>query len=203
MKKHFPVLEQLNAASLITSLSVVLGTLACHLALTGRLGAAVLCGALALPCDVFDGQVARRLNQVSAFGGFLDSLADAVSFCLVPPMLAHAMGVGGVWTVALVAYSLTGVWRLARFMETGTVVVAGRECFQGLPTAHGAAVFYLVAAGAAGLPDGARSAVVGGYLAVAALGMIHGFTIPKQGWHTRMLWGLVPVATVASAVRWW
>lgn len=201
--KNFPVFEQLNAASLVTSMSVVLGTLACHLAMTGRLGAAFICGALALPCDVFDGQVARRLNQVSPFGGFLDSLADAVSFCLVPPMLAHAMGVGGVWTVALVAYSLTGVWRLARFMETGTLVVDGRECFQGLPTAHGAAVFYLVAACVAGLPEGLRSALVGSYLAVAALGMIHGFTIPKSGWHTRMLWGLVPVATVASAVRWW
>jgi len=199
----FPVLRRLNAANVVTSASVVLGLAACELALGGRLGWAVLCGALALPCDVLDGALARRLNQVTAFGGELDSLADALSFCVVPAVLARAMGVSGPWTLGLYLYALAGMWRLAHFAQVGTRSVKGRECFEGLPTAFAAALFYLLAAGVGGGSAGARSAALGGYLALAAVAMIAGFPFPKRGLHTKVLWGLVPVAVVACVVRFW
>ena len=37
--------------------------------------------------DVFDGKIARRLNISSEFGKEIDSLADLVSFCIVPSLL--------------------------------------------------------------------------------------------------------------------
>lgn len=201
--KAFPIVKQLNAASLVTSASVLLGVGACHLAMSGRIGPAVACAALAIPCDVLDGLVARKLNQVSEFGGALDSLADTISFCIAPSVLAHAMGVSSGWTVGLWAYPLAGAWRLARFAQVGMLTVNGRPCFQGLPTSLGAAGFYLLSPVVAGLTPELRSAVLGGYLLGAAVAMNAGFAVPKSGWHTKLLWVLVPLAAVASLGRWW
>ena len=44
--------------------------------------------------DSIDGKVARKLNISSEFGKEIDSLADLVSFCIVPSLLifVHYMG---------------------------------------------------------------------------------------------------------------
>lgn len=81
MRKHIP--------NLITCLNVTSGTIAVFLAYNGELLLAALCVLLAMVFDFFDGLTARLLHVKSEMGKELDSLADAVSFGLVPAVLAH------------------------------------------------------------------------------------------------------------------
>ena len=81
MRKHIP--------NLITCLNVTSGTVAVFLAYNGELLLAALCVLLAMVFDFFDGLTARLLHVKSEMGKELDSLADAVSFGLVPAVLAH------------------------------------------------------------------------------------------------------------------
>ena len=44
----------------------------------------------AIFCDMFDGQLARRLRATSRFGQELDSLSDVLSFGAAPAFLVYA-----------------------------------------------------------------------------------------------------------------
>jgi CDP-diacylglycerol--serine O-phosphatidyltransferase len=46
-----------------------------------------MCWVFAMTCDLFDGLVARKLNQSNQIGKELDSLSDAVSFVAAPSVL--------------------------------------------------------------------------------------------------------------------
>lgn len=91
--------------------------------------------AISLVADVFDGAAARMLNVASPIGKVLDSLADLVSFCVMPGVVTYQvwfassvpdyLGVG-----AVVFYVLMGCLRLARF----TVNDDEKVDFKGLPT---------------------------------------------------------------------
>ncbi|MCB1181201.1 MAG: phosphatidylcholine/phosphatidylserine synthase [Chlamydiia bacterium] len=79
---------------------------------------------LAAVADLADGAVARLIKAESEFGGQFDSLADAVTFGVAPPLLALksisvAGGPGPLLTffviIAAMIYSLCGVLRLVRF----------------------------------------------------------------------------------------
>ena len=78
---------------------------------------------LACVCDAFDGRVARMGGYESPFGREFDSLADIVSFGLVPAFLVHRVVLSDVfredmpevgWFIASV-YVICGALRLARF----------------------------------------------------------------------------------------
>ncbi len=45
--------------------------------------------------DVFDGKIARMLGITSRFGMEFDSMADTVSFCVVPSVLVYTLYVEG------------------------------------------------------------------------------------------------------------
>ena len=45
--------------------------------------------------DVFDGKIARLLGIESKFGMEFDSMADTVSFCVVPSILVYSLYVDG------------------------------------------------------------------------------------------------------------
>ena len=45
--------------------------------------------------DVFDGKIARMLGIESKFGMEFDSMADTVSFCVVPSLLVYSLYVDG------------------------------------------------------------------------------------------------------------
>lgn len=109
---------------------------------------------VAMVCDALDGRVARMTGQTSAFGAQLDSLADLVTFGVVPAFIAkilvdlHAqpdvnnllpIGPKLVYAAAAV-YVLGAAMRLARFnVETGSDEEDHRE-FKGLPSPAAAAV---------------------------------------------------------------
>ena len=87
--------------------------------------------------DVADGRVARARHQHSALGRELDSLADVVSFGVMPAALGFAAGLDGGWDAAALLYFVCcGVSRLARFNVTAEQLSAGGDkvkYFEGTP----------------------------------------------------------------------
>jgi CDP-diacylglycerol--serine O-phosphatidyltransferase len=107
--------------SAVTFLSLASGISAILAAATGNL---TLGGILILASyilDLFDGELARRLDATSAFGLQIDSLTDMVSLGVAPAVLAffhlrHSgdVSMAFVWPFT-VLYTLAGAFRLARF----------------------------------------------------------------------------------------
>jgi CDP-diacylglycerol--serine O-phosphatidyltransferase len=86
---------------------------------------------LAAICDALDGTVARRNGGDSAFGTNLDSLADLLSFAVVPAMALYMGPLNSRPLLGLSACSglvLAAAWRLARFP-----LVKRSNYFLGLP----------------------------------------------------------------------
>jgi CDP-diacylglycerol--serine O-phosphatidyltransferase len=200
--RAFPILEHVALANAITLLSAALGVSGILLCAHERALAATLCGVVAIPCDVLDGAVARRRGTTGPFGAMLDTLADATSFCLLPALIGHALGLP-TWAAPLqVVYALAGILRLSRFSVVGTTAGAdARETFEGFPTPFVAACFYVVAAAAVWLPARAEWAPLAGFYALAPLALLSGVRVSKYGLHTRAMWILVPLAAAALSVR--
>jgi CDP-diacylglycerol--serine O-phosphatidyltransferase len=75
--------------------------------------------ALALIFDVLDGRVARWRQKSSAMGRELDSLADVISFGVVPAVIGYGCGMqGSLDRVVLAFFVACGVSRLARYNVT-------------------------------------------------------------------------------------
>jgi CDP-diacylglycerol--serine O-phosphatidyltransferase len=73
--------------------------------------------------DFADGRVARWRHRTSPLGADLDSLADIISFGLAPAALGFAVGLRGVFDVAVLLYFVAcGISRLARFNATANAL---------------------------------------------------------------------------------
>lgn len=83
MTRHLP--------NLITLSNLFLGCLAVLSVLSGQHSAAVYCLMGCFLCDYADGMVARALGVSSPLGKELDSLADVVSFGVVPGMFLYTV----------------------------------------------------------------------------------------------------------------
>lgn len=80
---------------------------------------------LALIADGLDGRVARALGVASEFGKEMDSLCDLGSFGIAPAFLAYAFclnNFGRFGQVAAIIFALCGMWRLARFNVSTSIV---------------------------------------------------------------------------------
>lgn len=102
---------------------------------------AILLGSL---MDMLDGRIARYTGSASDLGLQLDSLCDAISFCVAPAFLFYfwqlePLGVLGLGACAF--FLLTGVLRLARFNITHS---AQTIYFLGVPTTLSAITLVLV-----------------------------------------------------------
>jgi len=125
----------------LTLTNLLLGTMAI-IALTNALvGTAMLLMAGSLVADVFDGAIARKLGIADGLGIQLDSLADMVTFGVLPAMMIfycgarYGGGMPGQEMIAIFA-SLSAVsagLRLGRF----NIDVRPREYFWGLATPAG------------------------------------------------------------------
>jgi CDP-diacylglycerol---serine O-phosphatidyltransferase len=94
--------------------------------------------------DGLDGAAARYFGTTGALGGELDSLCDAISFCLAPTVLLyswylHDFGQAWLFLSAVGFYLCAGLFRLARF----NVTEKDQSTFYfGLPTTI--AAFFLI-----------------------------------------------------------
>ena len=106
-----------NAACGVGAVFLAMAYVASH-SLTHFFWAAALAPA-AFVFDVFDGRIARWRQTHSALGRELDSLADVISFGVMPASLAFAAGLDGGWDCVLLIYFVCcGVSRLARYNVT-------------------------------------------------------------------------------------
>lgn len=117
--------------NVVTCGNLVSGFLALLMVTQENYNQAALLVALAAGFDLLDGAIARRCSTTGDFGCNLDSLADLVSFGLVPAFALYASQLhtlGGVGVAACAAFLIAGAVRLARFP-----LVRDPDHFLGLP----------------------------------------------------------------------
>ena len=143
-RKHFSMIRGFRLADAFTLGNAACGVGAIFLAmafmrsqsLAHFLWAAALAPA-AFVFDVFDGRIARWRQTHSALGRELDSLADVISFGVLPATLAFAAGLDGGWDCVLLIYFVCcGVSRLARYNVTAEALSEGADkvrYFEGTP----------------------------------------------------------------------
>lgn len=107
------------------------GFIALLMVVQGRYDQAVLLVALAAAFDLLDGAIARRCSTAGDFGCNLDSLADIVSFGVVPAFALYQSQLyllGDLGLAGCAIFLLCGALRLARFP-----LVKDPDYFLGLP----------------------------------------------------------------------
>ena len=143
-KRHFSMLRGFHLADFFTLGNAACGVGAVFLAMLYMatqepihfyLSAALAPAAFVF--DVFDGRIARWRQTQSALGRELDSLADVISFGVMPATLGFAAGLDGGWDCAVLVYFVCcGVSRLARYNVTAEALSDGGDkvkYFEGTP----------------------------------------------------------------------
>lgn len=122
--KHIP-----NTITLLNLLAGVTGVI---FTLSGDPAAGLPCMLAAAVFDFCDGLAARLLNAPSPIGKELDSLADVVSFGVLPAVMLYMMTGGAVWFISFIPLLLAAfsALRLAKF----NVDTRQESNFLGLPT---------------------------------------------------------------------
>ena len=134
--------------NILTLFNLFSGCLGIVYAFTDQPYAAIFCVGLSLLFDFLDGLTARILRQQHPLGGDLDSLADVVSFGVLPGVFYYHLLSGlsvidsNPWLVMSgFIFTLFGAYRLARF----NVMHGAESHFSGLPIPS-AAIFSCAAA---------------------------------------------------------
>jgi CDP-diacylglycerol---serine O-phosphatidyltransferase len=142
--------------SLVTIINGVCGFAAINLACNSKFSTACFMIFLAMIADMLDGQLARRVESTSNFGGQLDSLCDIISFGVAPAFIMlkvieselHLEPSGlpsenflhrFIW-VAAVTYTCCTAIRLARFNVENEDSSFDHMSFVGLPSPAAAGV---------------------------------------------------------------
>lgn len=132
MSKYIP--------NLITISNLICGCIALYLTFKGNLVVTSYIIGLAALFDFLDGTAARLLNTTSKIGKQLDSLADMVSFGLVPGAVIFQLlekGALNQYSFVALAIPVCSAFRLAKF----NVDERQNESFIGLPTPANCLVF--------------------------------------------------------------
>ncbi len=111
--------------NILTLTNMFLGFLAIGLIIKGDPIKAGNCVMIAGLLDVFDGKIARMFGITSRFGMEFDSMADTVSFCVVPSILIYNLYVDGLNPLlgAVISFMplMFGSIRLAKYNITQEV----------------------------------------------------------------------------------
>lgn len=142
-RRPIPILKQISPADVITLMNFLCGILAVMNAVDGGDGfrKAMIYIMLGTIFDGLDGPVARKFGSSHRFGVWLDSIADAVTFCIAPAILVYNVfkdPSGGVFDSiqnfvvisSSIAIALFGILRLAKF----SIYAHKWKDFIGLPT---------------------------------------------------------------------
>ncbi|MBR5660309.1 MAG: CDP-alcohol phosphatidyltransferase family protein [Bacteroidales bacterium] len=163
IRKHIP--------DSITSMNLLCGVVGVILTLGGRPDLGFLMMILGAVFDFFDGFAARMLKASSGIGKELDSLADMVSFGVLPSVMLYVSGGTNIlflkyFPIILAAFSAL---RLAKF----NLDERQHSSFLGLPTPASAMVCGALACYVFAVPDSLLSSWCGGpvFLPVLALAL--------------------------------
>lgn len=135
--------------NILTLLALCAGLTAIRFGLSGKWENAVLAIIAAAVLDGLDGRIARILKGASKFGAELDSLADFVSFGVVPSLLLYLWTMqeaGRFGWILVLLYTVCCVLRLARFntfLEDPDKPAWTSNFFTGVPAPIGAALVLL------------------------------------------------------------
>lgn len=135
--------------NILTLAALCAGLTAIRLGLNGKWEHAVLAIMVAAVLDGLDGRIARILKGASKFGAELDSLADFVSFGVVPALLLYLWSMqdaGRFGWVLVLLFAVCCVLRLARFntfLEDPDRPAWAGNYFTGVPAPMGAALVLL------------------------------------------------------------
>lgn len=123
-----PILKLISPADIFTLMNFLCGVLAVMNSVDGGDGfrKAMYLIVMGMIFDGLDGPVARRYGSSHKFGVWLDSLADAVTFCIAPAILVYNMFKdpsgslfascqGFIAIISSVSLATLGILRLARF----------------------------------------------------------------------------------------
>jgi len=143
-KKPFSMIREFHLADWFTLGNAVCGTAALFSTITYVQTESVrhiyFAGALVLAAlifDIVDGRVARWRQTHSAMGRELDSLADVVSFGVMPAIIGYGCGMQGLYDRVVLGYFVAcGVSRLARYNVTAEELADGTgkvKYFEGTP----------------------------------------------------------------------
>ncbi len=192
LRRLLPLLARAGWPNALTSLAALCAVAAFVPLRTGDVRLSISLAFAALVIDHFDGPLARRLGQVSAFGRELDGLMEAVGFCALPAVAAYTLGARSVASVvALALFVAAGLWRLAALHEAEAPDAA---LLPGMPTPTAAAWFFTASPVLVRLPAPVRLAVLPWLFVALALLMACGLALPKGGRATVVLYALCPVA---------
>lgn len=190
--KKLPIIGFFGYWVWLTYLSVITSFAGITFALKGQPDAAVVCLIASGICDMFDGTVARtakRSDMQKAYGIQIDSLADVMSFGLLPAAIGYCLfDLSGnhsifatVLTIGICAmYVLCGLIRLAYFNVTEEEMQARgekRSHYVGLPITMASlilSVSYFIIAGLSNV-----STIYTGLLVILAVAFVSKFHIPK------------------------
>lgn len=161
----------------MTGAGLVLGFLSMLAANQADYDGAVYLLVAAVFCDLFDGQLARRLQATSRFGQQFDSLSDSISFGVAPAFLVYQALLRplGPWGVAAaLVYVMAGVLRLARFNVTADAHTKDRRTL-GVPIPIGAGYAMAVTL----MRDHLSAWTAAGMLVLLALLMVSRVRLPQ------------------------
>lgn len=152
---------KLQIPNLFTAGNIVSGVIGIQLALAGDLVSAAWMIAIGSIFDVLDGMVARLLNAQSELGKQLDSLADMVTFGVLPGFIVFQLIALGENSEGLLKYlpyvailiPVLSAFRLAKF----NIDTEQSEEFIGLPTPAHAIFWAAMPVGMAGTFNGVVS----------------------------------------------
>jgi CDP-diacylglycerol--serine O-phosphatidyltransferase len=134
MKKHIP--------NILTLCNALCGCIGISLIAKGEIQVACYLVFIALVFDYLDGFVARLLRVKSEIGKQLDSLADAVTFGVLPAFIAQSLWVknpemNGIITYFPFILALFSILRLAKF----NIDTRQTDSFIGVPTPANAMIW--------------------------------------------------------------
>ncbi len=123
--KPLPLLKLIAPADIVTLMNFICGVLSVMASVNGGDGfrIAMLLILVGIIFDGIDGPIARKFGSSHNFGIWLDSLADAVTFCVAPAILVYNLfKVGDQFSllnvlviISALSIALLGILRLARF----------------------------------------------------------------------------------------
>ena len=119
-------------------LNVFFGCLGIFFALNYQFRYSALFLVLCVVFDAIDGSIARKLNASTVLGARLDTLADFVSFGILPATIifVYLKDVSLVGSIALaIVYAISTTYRLIRFSSTGH-----SDYFDGVPSPFAASI---------------------------------------------------------------
>lgn len=173
----------------------------------GEFVAAAYCIFLGAMMDSLDGQIARLFRTASNFGLQLDSLCDALTFCLAPAFLIYSwqlykFGIIGILTCS--ALLVMGILRLAKFNITAS---DQSHYFIGVPTPIVACFLASIVLnfGGACIHFSGRVYLSLVILVVSSL-MVSLIRVPtfkhiRKGWYAAAVAGFIAAAVVFSFVK--